>query len=98
MKPRRITFLFRSPRRHPEAPGAASGSISEQTPWETALKAAAAPNRDLLDQRNLQRAINPRAAGQMRGTNVPVRMIIERHYGKGFFYLTDKNRGQMMKI
>jgi hypothetical protein len=98
MQPVRVIVLFGSPWSDPQAPGAARGSITPQAPRKTALKVSATPNSDLLYQRVLQRPINPRGTRPLKRTHNPIRMIIERQYYERFFYLTNKNRRQVMKI
>jgi hypothetical protein len=98
MQPVWVIGLLGSPRSDPQAPGAASGSITPQAPRKTALKVSATPNSDPLYQRVLQCPVNPRATRPLRRPHHPIRMIIERQYYERFFYLSDKNRRQVMKI
>ena len=42
-----------------------------------ALEISAAPNRDVLNVRELKRTIDPSTTAPFRGTNIPVRVIIE---------------------
>src|SRR5438477_1208321 len=54
-------------------------TIGENIVRPPALEISAAPNRDVLDLRKLERPIDPTAASPFWRTNVPVRMIIERN-------------------
>lgn len=63
-----------------------------------AFKISAAPNGDALEQRKLERAIDPSATGPARRSDRPVRMIIERNQNKRLGDPAKPERGQIMKI
>ena len=66
-----------NPRVNFEPAFALGATIGENIVRPPALEISAAPNRDVLDVRELERAIDPSTTTPFRRTNVPVRMIIK---------------------
>ena len=67
------------PGMHFEPAATFGAAIRENVVRPPALEISAAPNRDMANVRQLERAIDPAAAAPLWGANVPVRMIIERN-------------------
>src|SRR5260370_40766733 len=63
-----------------------------------ALEISAAPNSDMLNVRELQRAIDPAAAAPFRRTHIPVRMIIKRNENDWFIQPAKPKRTEIMEI
>src|SRR5581483_10845830 len=72
-------------------------TIAERAMRPVQFEIAAAPNRDALNPRQVERAIDPPAARPMRRPPIPIGMIVEDD-DVGRFGLREKGRGQMMKI
>ena len=78
--------------------GAFRAAISKKLSWPPALKIAAAPNADAPHMRELERTIDPTAAGPFGRPHVPVRMIVQRNDNHGLRHSPDPKRSQMMKV
>src|SRR5262249_40484442 len=89
---------FGFPGRHPKFVRTASGAIPKQSPWETAFKTSAAPDRYRTDCRVLQRTVNPRSTGPVRRSNIPIRMVVEGNNCKCLADAPHKNCREMVKI
>ncbi len=75
-----------------------TGAIGKNVMRPPALEISAAPDRDVLDLRELKRAIDPSAASPFGRTHIPVRMIVERNQNEGFTQPTKPKRTEIMEI
>jgi len=78
--------------------GAFRFAISEKLMRPPTLEISAAPNRNLPDMWQLQRAIDPAAATPARGPDVPIGMIIKGDERDRLVCQSKPQSGQMMKV
>jgi len=86
------------PRMNFEPAGALRAAIRENVVRPPTFEISAAPNRDVLDMRQLERAIDPTAARPFRRRDRPVRMIIERNKNEGLVASSQPKRAQVMEV
>src|SRR5580700_10958378 len=77
---------------------ALSAAVGENVVGPPAFKISATPYRNVLQLLELQRAIDPAAAGPCRRPNVPVRMIVERNQGEWLRDSAKPERAQVMEV
>jgi hypothetical protein len=63
-----------------------------------ALEISAAPDCNVLNVRELKRAVDPSATAPFRRTNVPVRVIIKRNENDWFIQPPKPERAEVMKV
>src|ERR1700736_6238066 len=73
-------------------------TIGENVVWPPAFKISTTPDCDMLQQRELERAIDPAAAGPARRRDGPIWMIVERNENKRLLDAANPKRAQVMKI
>src|SRR5437870_8600024 len=78
--------------------GAFRFAIPEKLMRPPALEISAAPNGDLPDVRQLERAIDPAAATPARRADIPIGMIIKGDERDRFVCRSKPQSGQMMKV
>ena len=81
-----------------EPAGALRAAIRENVVRPPTFEISAAPNRDMLHMRQLERAINPTAARPFRRSDRPVRMIVERNENERLVASSQPKRAQVMEI
>src|SRR5205807_4821801 len=81
-----------------QSPAALSAAISENIVRPPAFKISATPDRDVLHLFELERAIDPTAAGPSRRSDRPVRMIIERNENDRLGQATKPKCAEIMEI
>ncbi|MEY2542680.1 MAG: hypothetical protein QOE81_141 [Verrucomicrobiota bacterium] len=75
-----------------------TGAVRKNVMRPPALEISAAPDRDVLDLRKFERAIDPSAASPFRRTHIPVRVIIERNQNDWFIQPAKPKRSEIMEI
>ena len=73
-------------------------AICENVVRPPALKISAAPDRDVLNVREIEHAIDPAATTPFWRSNIPVGMIIKRNENNRLRDSTKPKRAQIMKI
>src|SRR5712691_11248448 len=81
-----------------QAAFALAAAIGENVVRPPAFKIPAAPDRDVLNVRELERAIDPAATTPFWRSNIPVGMIIKRNENNRLRDATKPKRAQIMKI
>ena len=86
------------PRMHRQPPGAHVAVVAPDAVPAPALEIPAAPDGDVLDLRQVERAVHPTAATPPGRANVPVGMVVEAHQGHRGLDAAQPQRAQVMEV
>jgi hypothetical protein len=81
-----------------EPAGLEGGAVAEEAGGEGELEVAAAPDADLADVVQFQRAVDPGATAPFGGANVPVGVIVKGDESEGLGETAEEDGGEVVEV